>query len=106
MVRFGTVLALSFLVAACAAQPESIPASSVSPHLYEGLTCAELETELRFAYERRDALYKRQKGNRTRDGLLNVLVLPGLGAIAPDHEQEIAEIKGRIEQLYRRKARC
>ncbi len=78
----------------------------MSPLLYKDLACEDVDTELRFAEQRREALYQRQRSNRTRDGLLNVLVLPGLGAATGDQEGQIAEIKGKIESLERLKIEC
>ena len=97
---------LAVFVYGCAAKPESIAATDVSPLLYKDLACEDVDTELRFAEQRREALYQRQRSNRTRDGLLNVLVLPGLGAATGDQEGQIAEIKGKIESLERLKIEC
>ncbi len=96
---------LAVFVYGCAAKPESIAATDVSPLLYKDLSCEDVETELRFAEQRREALYQRQRSDRNRDGWLNVL-LPGMGAATVDHEGQIADIKGRIEQLERLKTRC
>lgn len=54
-----------------------------------------------------DAFWNKQKGNRTRDGLLNALVIPGIGAATPDHEAELSEAKGMLLLLEREVAeRC
>ncbi len=94
------------VLAGCAARPESIPAADVSPLMYKDLACDEIELEWHHVQARKEALYTRQKGNRTRDGLLNALVIPGLGAVTSDHETEIAEVKGKIEVLERRMRQC
>ena len=104
-IMMPTIL-IAVLGAGCAATPESIPSGPVSPLLYENLSCEEIDLEMRFVLEKRDALYKRQRGNRTRDTWLNILVLPGVGAATSNQEGEIAEVKGKLEQLEREKARC
>lgn len=94
-------------LAACATKPQNIPPTSISPIQFKDLSCEELRLELRFATEQRDAFIRRQKGNRTRDTLLNALVLPGLGAATSDHEVEVANSKGTVIALEREIAkRC
>lgn len=93
------VLAAAILLAGCATKPQNIPPASVSPIAFKDLTCAELKLELRLATERRDAYINRQKSNRTRDTVLNILVLPGLGAATSDHEDEVAQSKGTVITL-------
>lgn len=86
-------------IGGCAAHPDSIPPVSVSTIPYKDLSCDELRTELRIATEQRDAYVKKQKGNRTRDGWLNALIIPGAGAVTSDHEDEVAQSKGRVIAL-------
>lgn len=97
-ILFLVVLA-TVLVTSCAASPDAIPAASVSTAPYNDLTCDQLKNELRIAVDQRDAYVKRQKGNRTRDILLNSLVLVGSGAITSDHEEEVANSKGKVLML-------
>ena len=99
-------IALIALVCGCAATPESIPSVPVSPLLYDNLTCEEIDIEVRFVLEKRDQLYQKQRNNRNRDTWLNVLLIPGAGAMTQNQEGAIAEIKGKLEQLEREKARC
>lgn len=101
----ATVAAL--IVAGCATKPQHIPSANVSPVQLKDFPCNELRFELGIAQEQRDAYVKRQSGNRTRDTLLNVLVLPGLGAATGDHETEVAQSKGRVVAIEREIAtRC
>ena len=91
----------------CATHPRNIASAEVSALPYKKFTCDELREELRIAVARRTALTNRQKSNRTRDGLLNVLVLPGLGDATSDHEDELAQAKGVVDALVREIAlRC
>ena len=87
------------LITSCAARPDEIPAASVSAAPYSDLSCDQLKSELRIAIDQRDAYVKKQKGNRTRDILLNSLVLVGSGAITSDHEDEVANSKGKVLML-------
>ena len=101
------IIAAAALLAGCATKPQNIPPANISPIQFKDLSCDELKLELRLAIEQRDAYIRRQKGNRTRDTLLNVLVLPGLGAVASDHEIEVADAKGMVVALEREIAkRC
>ena len=93
------MIAAILAVAGCASAPDQIPPASVSVIQYKNLSCEELGTELRLAIAQRDAYIEKQKGNRTRDGLLNVLLLPGLGAVTSDNEDNVAQSKGRVIAL-------
>ena len=95
MTRTATVLA-AFLLVGCATHPSDIPPMQVSKVPYRDLSCAELQHELRVATEQRDTYVRRQKSNRTRDGLLNTFVLIGSGALTSDHEDEVAKAKGAV----------
>ena len=96
--RILTYVAATIVLATagCAAKPQSIAPTRVSSVQFAEFSCAELTYELNLAIEQRAAFARRQSGNRTRDTLLNVLVLPGLGAATGDHETEVAESKGRV----------
>ena len=59
----------------CATHPRNIAPAAISTVQFRDYSCAELRSELRVATEQRDANIARQKDNRTRDGLLNALVL-------------------------------
>ena len=87
------------MLGSCATHPKNIPPANVSTIAYKDLSCSELRNELRLATEQRDAYVERQKGNRTRDGLLNTFVLIGAGAITSDHEEEVARTKGLVIAL-------
>ena len=106
-----TVFVLAVLCgASCATHPKNVEPESVSvstKKMYESMSCKEVAYELDLAQGRHDALWNKQKGNRTRDGLLNALVLPGLGAATSDHEAELAKAKGSVLALEREYAeRC
>lgn len=75
-------------------EPARIPISTAK--MLEELDCDDLRLELDRTRMERDAFWNKQKGNRTRDGLLNALVIPGLGAATPDHEAELSQAKGMV----------
>ena len=70
------------------------------------MTCEQLSTELEVVSERLEVLSDRQRANRERDIILNALVIPGLGAAAPNQEAAIAQTKGEIEAIQRESQRC
>ena len=91
----------------CAAKPELIAAIPVSSARYSDMTCAELVTEMEIVANRLAVLSERQRAARTRDGWLNVLVLPGLGAATPNQEGAIGQTKGEQDAIQREHAsRC
>ncbi|MDE0421040.1 MAG: hypothetical protein OXK76_09190 [Gammaproteobacteria bacterium] len=71
------------------------------------MDCDELHLELERTRQEHDAFWNKQKGNRTRDGWLNALVIPGIGAATPDHEAELSKAKGMVLLLEQEVAkRC
>lgn len=94
-----TLTVAAVALAGCATHPRNIAPAAVSTLQFRDLSCRELRSELRVATAQRDANINRQKGNRTRDGLLNALVIPGLGAVTGDHEDEVAQGKGMVLAL-------
>ncbi len=100
------ILAATLLSAGCATKPELIPAIPVSQARYSDMSCEQLRLELDLVTQRLNILSERQRANRTRDGWLNVLVLPGLGAATPNQEGTIAQAKGEMEAIQREHVRC
>ena len=93
------LLAAAFaLLAGCATKPENIDPATTMTYKFAGLSCDELLENVQLAEAQREKLYKRQKGARTRDGWLNVLII-GAGAITQDYDIEIAQVKGDIIAL-------
>ena len=100
------ILAATLHLAGCATKPELITAIPVSQARYSDMSCAELRLELDLVTQRLNMLSERQRANRTRDGWLNVLVLPGLGAATSNQEGAIAQAKGEMEAIQREHLRC
>ena len=95
--QFSTlsIALLALCVAGCAAKPNAIPPTSISSAPYANMSCGELNVELKIATAQRDAFINKQKGNRTRDILLNALYW-GSGPTTTDHEEEVANSKGKV----------
>ena len=87
---------LAVLVAGCAAKPATIPPSMVSSAVYAEMSCKNLELELQSRYSELETLSKQQIDDRSWDIALNILLLPGFGAITGDQEDDIAACKGHI----------
>jgi len=68
----------------------------VSTFVYKEMDCAQLRAERELAGARVEALSNRQRDARKRDILLNILVIPGLGAATSDKEAELAKAKGQV----------
>ena len=54
---------------------------------------------MRIEQERLKALVAKQEGAGKRDIAINILLLPSLGAAMPNHEEEIALSKGKINAM-------
>lgn len=80
----------------CATPAKKVTPMKVSPVPYMSMTCGELRIEKLYADQEVETLSGKQDGARSRDMLLNVLVLPGASAIAKDHETELATAKGKV----------
>ena len=94
------------LVSGCAARPEDILAMPVSDVRYANMSCEQLRVEQNTVERRLEALSERQLRDRRRDGWLNALVIPGIGAATPDQEDAIAETKGEQEAIQTALERC
>lgn len=100
------VAAAATITLGCAAKPENIQPALVSQARYSDMSCEQLRVEMEIVDQRLVQLSERQRANRTRDGLLNALVIPGLGAATPDQEDAIAQAKGEQVALQRESVRC
>lgn len=84
------------LLCACAARPADIAPAMVSSTLYKDMTCKNLERELEKQYADLSTLSQLQREDRSLDIALNTILMPGLGALTRDQEEEIAESKGHL----------
>ncbi len=88
-------LALS-AVAACAAPPSRIQPAAVPTAQYESASCEALAAALSTEEETLALVSRDQRNARAWDTAFNWLLIPGLGALTPDSEEEVAESKGRV----------
>ena len=97
-------LALALSLVGCASAPDKVSASYVSPIMYRGLECDQLQTELMRVSTKVSQVSSSQEKNAQRDaaavavGL--VLFWPALFFLAgEDQAQELANLKGQYEAL-------
>mgnify|MGYP001287879816 CR=1 FL=1 len=83
-------------LASCAASPSSIQPAAVSRIPYVTMPCPNLRLELDREISNLATLSGEQISARNWDIALNLLIIPGLGALTGDQEEEIAQSKGRI----------
>ena len=85
-----------FTLFGCATRPADISPSMVSSSLYSEMSCRNLELELQSRYSELETLSEQQIDDRSWDIALNIILIPGLGALTDDQEEEIAASKGHI----------
>ena len=91
------ILALIFIsLASCAATPSSIQPAAVSRVPYATMTCSNLELQMNQEISKLENLTGEQLSARNWDIALNILLIPGFGALTGDQENEIAQSKGRM----------
>ena len=98
---------LFILLASCAKPPSKIEAAEVSSVAYSKMNCSELlmerDAEI-FNLERQSG---QQVNQRSWDIALNILILPGLGAVGGDNEEAIAQSKGKVIAIQKQiDSRC
>jgi hypothetical protein len=84
------------LLAGCAATPSSIQPVAVSRGAYVNMPCSSLKLQMAAEVENLKTLSSQQTSSRNWDIALNILLIPGAGALTGDSETEIGQSKGRI----------
>ncbi len=84
------------LLIGCAATPSSIQPAAVSRAPYVNMACSTLEMQIDQEISNLETLSGEQIASRNWDIALNLLVIPGVGALTSDQEDEIAQSKGKI----------
>lgn len=87
---------LIITLASCAASPSSIQPAAVSRIPYTTMPCSNLRLELDREISNLETLSGEQLSSRNWDIALNILIIPGLGALTGDQEEAIAQSKGRL----------
>lgn len=86
----------AILLAGCAASPSAIQPAMVSTARYDNASCDMLREALEAEEQTLETASSDQRKARGWDIALNLLLIPGLGAVTPDSEEAVAESKGRI----------
>ncbi|MDG2107393.1 MAG: hypothetical protein P8J74_01910 [Woeseiaceae bacterium] len=89
-------ISMLFILGGCAAAPSSIQPASVSRIPYTTMGCKNLEMSLTQEISNLEGLSGEQRSSRNWDIALNLLIIPGFGALTEDQEDEIAQSKGKI----------
>lgn len=89
-----TILLLLF--AGCASAPSDIAPAMVDTAKYREMSCDGLLLAARNEGVNLEQVSKDQRSARNWDIALNLLIIPGFGAITGDSELEVAEAKGRV----------
>lgn len=84
------------IVTGCATAPADIPPAMVDTTPYKNMTCEGLLLAAENEGINLEQVSKDQRTARNWDIALNILIIPGTGAITGDSEKEVAEAKGRV----------
>ena len=87
-----------FLIAitGCASAPADIAPAMVDTFKYEQMSCEGLLLAAQNEGVNLESVSKDQRSARNWDIALNLLLIPGAGAVTGDSEREVAEAKGRV----------
>ena len=80
----------------CATHPADIPPAMVPTAEYEEMSCTVLTATHAEQTQLLSDLSRSQRSSRNWDIALNILVIPGLGALTGDVETDIANVKGAL----------
>jgi len=100
-----TIIAATLALGACAQSPDSIEASSVSPMLYQGQSCAALNAEAIRVNDRLGDLTGRQADAASNDAAMTavslVLFWPAMFFVGSsgDHSADISRLRGEAEAI-------
>jgi hypothetical protein len=84
------------VLAGCAAAPADIAPAMVDTAQYQQMTCEGLLLAAQNEGVNLEQVSRDQRSARNWDIALNILIIPGLGAVTGDSEREVAEAKGRV----------
>lgn len=84
------------VLAGCAAAPADIAPAMVDTSQYQQMTCEGLLLAAQNEGVNLEQVSRDQRSSRNWDIALNLLIIPGLGAVTGDSEREVAEAKGRV----------
>ena len=84
------------VLAGCAAAPADIAPAMVDTSQYQQMNCEGLLLAAQNEGVNLEQVSRDQRSSRNWDIALNLLIIPGLGAVTGDSEREVAEAKGRV----------
>ncbi|MGK0462042.1 MAG: hypothetical protein ACJA0W_002901 [Candidatus Azotimanducaceae bacterium] len=90
------VVSLFAILTGCATAPADIAPAMVDTTPYKKMTCDGLLLAAQNEGVNLESVSKDQRAARNWDIALNILLIPGFGAITGDSEREVAEAKGRV----------
>jgi hypothetical protein len=92
--RAMLIISSTAFLAACAAAPADIAPAMVDTTQYQQMTCEGLLLAAQNEGVNLEQVSRDQRSSRNWDIALNLLIIPGLGAVTGDSEREVAEAKG------------
>jgi hypothetical protein len=84
------------ILSGCASAPADIAPAMVDTSGYQKMTCEGLLLAAQNEGVNLESASKDQRSSRNWDIALNILLIPGVGALTGDSEREVAEAKGRV----------
>jgi len=84
------------ILSGCASAPADIAPAMVDSSGYRKMTCDGLLLAAKNEGVNLESVSKDQRSSRNWDIALNILLIPGFGALTGDSEREVAEAKGRV----------
>ena len=93
--KLASIALISTLVG-CATSPSNIAPARVDAAQYREMTCDGLLLAAQNEGVNLDQVSLDQRAARNWDIALNILIIPGLGAVTGDSERQVAEAKGQV----------
>ena len=90
------ILASFGILAGCASSPTDIAPAMVDTAQYQEMSCEGLLLAAQNEGVNLEQVSRDQRSARNWDIALNLLIIPGLGAVTGESEREVAEAKGRV----------
>lgn len=89
-------IVMTLILASCAASPSSIQPAAVSRIPYTTMPCENLRMQIDQEISNLETLSGEQIASRNWDIALNLILIPGVGALTGDQEDAIAQSKGKM----------
>ena len=90
----------------CATAPADISPAMVDTTQYQSMSCEGLLLAAQNEGVNLEQVSKDQRNARNWDIALNLLIIPGTGALTGDSEKEVAEAKGRVLAIQNEYGSC